>query len=186
MRKQLASFILEIVEVVLIATAIVLPIRLFLVQPFFVKGESMRPNYVEGDYLVVDELTYKFREPQRGEVLVFKFPLDPSEFFIKRLIGVPGDTIEIKTGSVFVKLKNTSDFIQLEEEYLPSNQITSGNIRIALGPNEYFVLGDNRVASYDSRSWGPLKKADIIGRAWVRAWPMAKFMVSSLPSYNFN
>lgn len=184
MRRQLASFILEIIEVVLVATAIVLPIRLFFAQPFFVKGESMHPNFIEGDYLIVDELSYKFREPQRGEVVVFRFPLNPSEFYIKRVIGLPGEDLEVKGGSVFIENDETKEWVKLNEQYLPPKQITIGNIRMHLNDDEYFVMGDNRTASYDSRRWGPVTKKNIIGRAWVRAWPANKWMVASIPSYN--
>ena len=158
----------ELVRVVLISVLIVLPIRTYIAQPFIVSGDSMLPNFHNGEYLIIDELTYQFREPKRGEVVVFRFPLNASDFFIKRIIGLSGETIEIKNGQLSV------NGTILPEDYLPKNIETAPEVRITLGQNQYFVLGDNREHSSDSRSWGALEKSKIMGRALLRLWPVAK------------
>lgn len=144
----------EFIKVVLISLAIVLPIRTYIAQPFIVSGESMEPNFHDGEYLIIDELTYQFRQPRRGEVIVFRYPLNPREFFIKRIIGLPGETVEIQTGKVVAK--------------------AAPNVTMILSENEYFVMGDNRPNSSDSRFWGALPKNKIMGRALLRLWPIAR------------
>ena len=197
--KKLLSFIWEIIKIVIIALAIVVPIRYFLFQPFFVKGESMEPNFQNGDYLIIDELSYRLREPERGEVIVFKYPRNISQRYIKRIIGLPGETVEIKDGKVTVYQKNSEIKVGEEDKsfsspfavarvldessYLPAYLQTSGNLRINLNENEYFVLGDNRSSSSDSRIWGSLPKEDIIGRVLIRAWPAAAIAKIEAPSY---
>jgi len=144
----------EFIKVVLISLAIVLPIRIYIAQPFIVSGESMEPNFHDGEYLIIDELTYQFRQPVRGEVIVFRYPLNPREFFIKRIIGLPGETVETQTGKVVAKV-------------VP-------NVTMTLKENEYFVMGDNRPHSSDSRFWGALPKDKIMGRTLFRLWPIAR------------
>lgn len=169
--KKKESGLLEFIKVVVISVAIVLPIRAYIAQPFIVSGASMEPNFHNGEYLIIDELTYAFRAPERGEVIVFRYPLKPSEFFIKRIVGLPGETVEIKANKVFV---NGTEWA---EPYLPGTSKTAINIRMILGGNEYFVLGDNRPQSSDSRFWGALPKEKIMGRALLRLWPIAKASV---------
>ena len=170
MRRNL-SFIFEIIKIFIIALAIVIPIRYFLFQPFVVKGQSMEPNFHSGDYLIIDELSYRFRDPSRGEIIVFRSPVDPSSCYIKRIIGLPGETVEIKDG--VVKIYTEQGVIVLNEKsYLPEDIKTPGNIKISLEKDQYFVLGDNRTRSYDSRKFGPLPKENIIGRVYLRAWPL--------------
>ncbi|PIR72149.1 MAG: signal peptidase I [Candidatus Nealsonbacteria bacterium CG10_big_fil_rev_8_21_14_0_10_36_24] len=181
MIKKVFSFIWEIAKIVIIAIVIVVPIRYFLFQPFFVRGQSMDPNFENGDYLLVDEITYRFKEPQRGEVIVFKSPLDSSQRFIKRIIGLPGEIVEIKDGRVIV-YNDKGQQVLNELDYLP-NFSTGGDLKISLGENEYFVLGDNRPFSYDSRRFGPVLKESIIGRVIFRAWPFATLMIFEKPSY---
>jgi len=162
----------ETFKIVVISLAIILPIRYYFVQPFFVRGASMEPNFDSGQYLVVNEISYRFGEPKRGEVIVFKYPLNPSQYYIKRIIGLPGETIEIKDGKVYIYNSQFPEGKVLDESaYLPSDTKTPGNLKVALGEKEYFVLGDNRWASSDSRQWGVLPEENIIGRVWVRAWP---------------
>jgi signal peptidase I len=180
--RKILSFIWEITKIVIIALLIVIPIRYFLFQPFFVKGQSMEPNFENGDYLIVDELTYKFRNPERGEVVVFKYPNDPSQRYIKRIIGLPGETIEISDGKVVI-FDGEGGKILDELNYLPSSVLTAGNVRLTLGENEYFVLGDNRESSADSRRWGTLPRELIIGRALLRAWPFTDLSKIETPSY---
>jgi len=179
--KVLSSFLLfiwEILKIVIIALVIVIPIRYFLFQPFIVKGQSMEPNFENGNYLIIDELSFRFRDPRREEVVVFRYPRNPSQRFIKRIIGLPGEKIEIKAGSIMV-----NDQILDESEYLPFGLQTPGNIQISLNENEYFVLGDNRISSFDSRQWGPLPRKNIIGRVYFRAWPFTALAKFEAPAY---
>ena len=171
--KYWLNFIWEILKIVIISLAIIIPIRYFLIQPFFVNGASMEPNFVDGEYLIVDEITYRFEKPERGDVIIFRYPLDPSQFFIKRIIGLPGETVKIVDGSIFIYNKETNpQEIELDESGYLNNIYTPGNIETTLKDSEYFVLGDNRRASSDSRKWGAIPKRYIIGEAWLRAWPV--------------
>lgn len=164
----------EILEVVLIALATVFLIRIFVAQPFLVSGASMEPNFSNGNYLVVDEITYRFRDPGRGEVVVFRYPRDPSIFFIKRIIGLPGERIVIKDGEIKVfNFENETGFM-LQEDYLPSGLKTIGDLDITLAKDKYLVLGDNRYQSFDSRNWGAVSRKDIIGVARLRILPVSK------------
>lgn len=181
--KKTLLFFWELAKIVLIALAIVVPIRYFLFQPFFVKGQSMEPNYENGDYLIIDELTYHFRNPERGEVIVFRYPNDTTQRFIKRVIGLPGETIEIKNGQVTIYKTNGTTETLDESSYLTSDIQTAGDIKTTLAENEYFVLGDNRPVSYDSRRWGVVPKEDIIGKVYLRAWPLGEAGLIELPSY---
>lgn len=174
MKKRALYFLKEVVETVVISLAIVLFVRTFLFQPFFVKGESMLPNFSSGDYLIVDEITPRFQELKRGEVIVFKNPKNPSIFFIKRIVALPKERIVIKNGKIYIYNKEHPTGFELKEPYL-SESFTPGNIDLTLKENEYFVLGDNRKASYDSRAWGPLKKSNIVGVVRLRAWPPQAF-----------
>jgi len=171
-------FVWEILKIVIVALLIVLPIRYFLFQPFIVKGQSMEPNFENGDYLIIDEISYRLREPQRGEVIVFKYPYNPSQRYIKRIIGLPGELIEVKDGRVMVENQ-----VLNEAEYLSSGLTMPGNVRFLLDENEYFVLGDNRGSSSDSRQWGPLKRTNIIGRVYFRAWPVTAMAKIEVPEY---
>lgn len=161
----------EIVRFALIALIIVVPIRMFVAQPFIVSGASMNNTFENGQYLIVDQLTYQFNEPSRGEVIVFRYPQDPSKFFIKRVIGLPGDTITIDGDAVTIFNEAHPDGARLQEPYVHtmenSNQLTE-----TLSEQEYFVMGDNRDFSSDSRVWGILHEDKIIGRALVRLFPI--------------
>jgi len=182
MFTSILRFFWETMEIIVIALLIVIPIRYFIFQPFFVRGQSMEPNFHDGDYLIIDEITYRFREPQRGEVIVFKYPRNPSQRYIKRIIGLPGETIEIKDGKVFVESQGQR-FVLDEKEYLISEIGTPGEMKFSLEKGEYFVLGDNRYASSDSRRWGPVPRKDIVGRVLFRAWPPNAFAFIEAPSY---
>lgn len=159
----------------IIAAAIALPIRYFIAQPFIVRGASMEPNFSDREYLVIDELSYFFRPPQRGEVVVFRYPLNPREYFIKRIIGLPGETVEVDAGTVRIFSSDHPGGFRLEEPYLPPDLPFRGNVRFTLDPDEYVVLGDNRGSSSDSRNWGALERRFITGRAVFRAWPISRF-----------
>jgi len=156
------KFFLEILEIVIIL-AFLLPIRIFLFEPFFVKGSSMEPNYYSFDYLIVDKISYQFTEPKRGDVVVFHPPFDNKVYYIKRIIGLPGERVVIKDSKIFIYSKENPQGKELKEPYLQEHY-TSGNKDITLNEKEYFVLGDNREVSSDSRSWGPVKRERIIGK----------------------
>lgn len=175
--KTSGLLFLEIVKIALIAAVIVFLIRYFLIQPFFVKGASMEPNFSDGQYLIVDELSYKIRVPARGDVIVFRYPRDTKQFYIKRIIGLPGEGVEIKNNNIIISDPASPDGQILQEDYLPEGEVTFPNRKWQLKDNEYFVMGDNRVASSDSRTWGPLHEKFIIGRVFIRAFPVEKFMV---------
>ena len=175
-------FIWEISKIVIIALLIVVPIRYFVFQPFFVRGQSMEPSFQNGDYLIIDEITYQFRNPQRGEVIVFRYPSNPSQRYIKRIVGLPGETIKIEDGKVFIYKDGMPQALD-ESHYLSLSLQTTGTIEIQLDNNEYFVMGDNRPFSSDSRRWGPLPEKDIIGRVFLRAWPIAALAKFEVPVY---
>ena len=166
----------EFIRVLAIALAIVLPIRYYVAQPFLVRGASMEPNFEDRDYLIIDELTYQFREPERGETIVFRYPKDPRQFFIKRVIGLPGERVVIEDGRIRIfNTKNPSGFL-LDEAYLdPPNHPTRPDVTVVLERDQYFLLGDNRDFSSDSRVWGLLDRDLIVGRAIFRAWPLERW-----------
>lgn len=185
MRKILASF-LEIVEIIVIAVAAVFIVRTFLVQPFLVSGASMSPNFSNGDYVLVDEITYRIRPPERGEVVVFHDPENYGTYFIKRVIGLPGETVRIDNNTVTVSNSGAPQGIALSESYLPKGIITSisgGSDRYALSSSTYLVLGDNRPNSFDSRSWGVLPAKNIVGLVRVRLWPLNAVQAFAAPKY---
>jgi len=182
MKKSLA-FLWEIAKIVIIALIIVVPIRYFLFQPFFVKGQSMEPNFENGDYLLVDEISYRLGGIERGDVIVFKYPNDPSQRYIKRVIGLPGETVQIENGKIAIFSEEEGIYLD-ESEYLSSAVFTPGSVPITLAEDEYFVLGDNRSSSADSRLWGPLAKEYIVGRVFLRAWPLNALAAISAPSYS--
>ncbi len=186
MRKFLVS-LAEVVEVVVVAVGAVYFIKTFLVQPFLVSGASMSPNFSHGDYLVVDEITYRFRDPARGEVVVFRYPKDESTYFIKRVIGLPGDRVVISDGMVHVTNPSHSHGVILEEPYLHGDVKTNSRPgmpqEFVLVAGEYLVLGDNRSYSFDSRDWGKLKRSEMVGLVRVRLWPFTGLTVFAAPHY---
>src|SRR3989338_5762863 len=163
-KSDVLAFVWETVKVVVISLAIILPIRYYLVQPFFVKGASMEPSFEDGDYLLVNEISYRFSPPERGDVVIFRYPLDWSQFFIKRIIGLPDETVEIKNDTVKIYNKDKPEGFILDESYLAPEQKTIGNSVVKLDDNEYFVLGDNRLQSSDSRRWGQVNRTLITGK----------------------
>ncbi|EKD23852.1 MAG: hypothetical protein ACD_81C00165G0003 [uncultured bacterium] len=173
----------EIIEIVLVAVLVVFGVRTFLVQPFLVSGASMEPNFHGGDYILINELSYRFREPERGEVVVFRYPGDEKTFFIKRVMGLPGERIVVTDGELYVYSEENAEGKLITEGYLPRDLRTVGEKDITLATGEYFVMGDNRDASFDSRQWGALKRDEIIGSVWVRLWPLNKVMAFEKPSY---
>jgi len=170
--RAILSSILEIAQIIIISLIIVFLVRSYIIQPFLVKGASMEPNFQDGNYLVIDEVTYRLRQPERGEVVVFRYPRDPKQYFIKRIVGLPNERVEIKNRKIAIYNSKSPNGMDLDESYLPSEDTTKGSVTTQLGPNEYFVLGDNRPFSSDSRYWGSLPKDLIVGRVWIRAWPL--------------
>lgn len=178
--KKVLGFFWETAGVIALAFAIIIPIRFFLFQPFFVRGASMEPNFHHGEYLIIDELSYRVYEPERSEVIVFRYPNDTSQFYIKRIVGLPGETVSIRGGKVYIR-KGSGAEEALEEQYLPMRVDTTGELTITLGPDEYFVMGDNRSASSDSRRWGGLEREFFIGRVWLTLWPPEDFKMFDAP-----
>ncbi len=193
MRKFFSS-LLEVLEVAVIAVVAVFVVRTFLVQPFLVSGSSMSPNFTNGDYVLVDELTYHLRAPERGEVVVFHDPQDYSTYFIKRVIGLPGERITIANGRVEVFNNAYPDGLTLDESYLPAGtdvgpgNCTGGSLVLGactytLSSSTYLMFGDNRAFSFDSRDWGPLPAANIVGLVRVRLWPLNDITAFAAPKY---
>lgn len=169
----------DIVKFAVIALLIVIPIRMFIAQPFVVSGESMFPTFHDGEYLIVDELSYITGNPHRGEVIIFRFPGDTKRFFIKRIIGMPNEEIIIKNGEITIINKENPNGFTLNEPYIDESFNTTTSYKTE--ENEYFVLGDNRNRSSDSRVWGLLPSKLIIGRAYLRLLPLKE--ISYLPGY---
>lgn len=182
MRKFFAS-LLEVLEVAVIAVVAVFIVRTFLVQPFLVSGSSMSPNFSNGDYVLVDELTYHLRAPARGEVVVFHDPQDYSTYFIKRVIGLPGEHVVIKNDTVTAYSSANPQGLALDETYLPKGTDTSGTYDFKLSSSTYLLLGDNRQFSYDSRMWGALPTKNIVGLVRIRLWPLNEMTAFAAPQY---
>lgn len=161
---------LELLRFAIITIIIVIPIRMFIAQPFIVNGESMFPTFNNGDYLIVDELSYRNNNPERGEVVVFRFPKDKKRFLIKRVIGLPGEELRINGNTITILQPDGATFT-LDESY--TNGIFSSYGSWDLGEDEYFVMGDNRNASSDSRAWGVLKRDNIVGKTFLRLFPLS-------------
>lgn len=193
-QETMKDFIIEVVKMFFLALVIIVPVRMFLVQPFIVRGASMEPNFHEREYLIINELGYKNTpvnilgkdiltvEPrkalERHEVIVFRAPHDEKQFYIKRVIGLPGETVGVDNGEVTIYNAQYPEGFQLEENaYLPEGRKTNGSQKVTLTQDEYYVLGDNRPASSDSRVFGPLNKNAVIGTVLLRAWPMNKIDV---------
>ena len=183
LKDEILAFLWETVKIVAISLAIIIPIRYFLLQPFFVKGASMETTFLDGDYIFANELAYEVGNPARGDVIVFRYPLDTTQFFIKRIIGLPGETVEIKDNQVIIYNQQHPEGFVLDEPYLDPGQQTLGNIRMKLDDNEYFVMGDNRLRSSDSRSWGPVNRSLITGRVFIRLLPLSR--IAEIPRFNY-
>ena len=160
----------ELVRFAFIAIAVVIPIRIFIAQPFIVSGSSMFPTFKNGDYLVVDEISYRLKNPERFDVIIFRYPHDHTKYFIKRIIGLQNEKIDIKEGIITVTNSEHPDGLILEQPYVQNE--SDGNAHYELKEGEYFVMGDNRLASSDSRYWGALKRNLIIGKAFIRLLPI--------------
>jgi len=186
MLKNFFSFVFELLKIVVISLVIILPVRYFLIQPFYVKGASMEPNFYTDEYLIIDEISYRFHNPQRGDIIVFRYPRNPQEYFIKRMIGLPGETVQIKDGKVIIYNKKNPDGKILKETYLPKDLKTysTSDEKIKLSDNEFFVLGDNRNSSRDSRFFGPVNRTYLTGKVLLRGWPFNRVGLFETPVYN--
>lgn len=182
----------ELARFAIIALIIVLPIRWFIADPFIVSGLSMFPTFNDKDYLIVDQLSYKLGSPKRDDVVIFKYPLDPKndlkrnfllrffdsgKYFIKRIIGLPGETVDIEGSKITITNAEHPTGFVLDEPYVKN--ISNNTIHFELKNDEYFVMGDNRSGSSDSRYWGAVKKDLLVGRAFLRLLPINK--ISILP-----
>ena len=176
--RGIITFFFEIAETAILAILIFLALYLFLVRPHQIRGDSMLPNFHNGEYLLTEMVSYNLlkKEPQRGEVVVFRSPEQPNLDFIKRIIALPGEEIKLQNGRVFIINDANPEGFLLEEDYLEEETATEGRRTIDDGEvfsvgDGYVVLGDNRERSSDSREWGIIKKENIIGKVWLRYWP---------------
>lgn len=185
-RSFLASaglFFLELIKIAVLTGVTIGLVRYFLFKPFYVKGQSMEPNFYEHEYLIIDELTYRFREPARGEVVVFKAPVAEKDYYLKRIIGLPGERVKVEGGKIIIFNSEFPQGMVVKEDYISDD--TLGTVAFNLEKDQYFVLGDNRDASLDSRRFGPILRDTLVGRAWFRGWPINRITAFSAPSYNF-
>jgi len=187
MFKNILSYTFELIKIVAISLAIIIPIRYYLIQPFYVKGASMEPNFYDHEYLIINEISYRFNDPVRGDIIVFKYPKNPQEYFIKRIVALPNEKIQVKDGQVIIYNDTYPEGAILEEKYLDEDIKTysiSEDI-ITLGDNEYFVFGDNRTSSKDSRSFGAVDRSFIIGKVFFRGWPFDRMGLFRTPEYQY-
>lgn len=182
-RATAVRFLFELIQVLAISLVIIIPIRYFLIQPFYVRGASMEPNFFDHEYLIIDEISYRFKEPVRGDIVVFKYPRDPSQYFIKRVIGLPGDTVEIVDGKIKIYNKEHPNGLALDETGYLDQDRTVPNRTTTLKDHEYYLMGDNRAASLDSRIFGPVDRSYLVGKVFLRGYPIDRWKVFSPPSY---
>lgn len=175
--KTNAQSFWELVRFIFIALLIVIPIRILIAEPFVVSGASMVPTFQNGNYLIIDKLSYKFTDPKRNDVVIFHYPNDKTKFFIKRIIGLPNETVDIKGSTVTITNTENPESFVLDEPYVKN--IANNTTHLELKNDEYFVMGDNRSGSSDSRYWGAVKKDLLAGRAFLRLLPINK--VNLLP-----
>ncbi|HPS21580.1 MAG TPA: signal peptidase I [Candidatus Paceibacterota bacterium] len=165
----------ELARFALLAIAIVVPIRIFIAQPFVVSGSSMFPTFEDKQYLIVDEISYKLGNINRGDVVIFKYPLDTKKYYIKRIIGLPNEIVDIKNGKVTITNEENPEGFEIDDSFIKNISKDIGHYE--LQDDEYFVLGDNRTNSSDSRFWGPVPKKLLVGRAFLRLLPISKVSV---------
>jgi signal peptidase I len=161
----------ELIRFGVIALIAVFLVRTFIIQPFVVSGSSMVPTFENGEYLIINEVTYKLNDPQRDDVIVFRYPNDTTKFFIKRIIGLPGETIDIKGNDITITNETHKNGFKLDQPFVKN--LSNNNMHFVLRSDEYFVMGDNRSASSDSRYWGPVKKDLLVGKVFLRLWPIS-------------
>lgn len=187
--KDFLYFVFDLLKTGIIVFVIAFSLRYFAVQPFIVDGESMMPNYVNNEYILAEKISYIAKEPHRGDVTVFRYPGNPNVSYIKRIIGLPGETVKIENDKITIFNSKNPEGVVLKEDYIPAENITlatgttNGAFEEKIGPNEFFVLGDNRQHSSDSREWGLLPRSNIIGRAWLTLMPANKFGINTRVGY---
>lgn len=167
----------EWAKTIVIALLIALPIRFFIAEPFIVNGASMDPTFDSGNFLIIDRLSYRFQEPQRDDVIVFKYPFNQKVYYIKRIIGLPNETIKIQDGKITIVNEENKDGFVLDESFISESRISHDTSTTKLGPNEYFVMGDNRIQSSDSRTWGLLDQNLIVGRPILQLFPFSNISI---------
>jgi signal peptidase I len=174
-QNKKGSFWGEIIKFTIIAVVVVVPFRMFIAQPFIVSGASMYPSFKDGEYLIVDQISLQFEEPKRDDVVIFRYPKDPSTFFIKRVIGLPGEKVSIKSGVITIKNKANPKGFTLSDSYVEESKKKHDDLdEKELSDKEYFVMGDNRGGSFDSREWGPVSENLIVGRPLFRVLPVSR------------
>lgn len=174
-KAKAIALVLEMIQVLAVSLAIIIPVRWFLIQPFYVQGASMEPNFFDHEYLIIDELSYRLDDPRRGDVVVFHYPNDPKQFFIKRVIGLPSETVEISDGKVRIYNEAHPNGILLDETSYLDQDFTAASQTVTLKADQYYLLGDNRSSSLDSRFFGPVDRSHIVGRVWVRGYPVDRW-----------
>lgn len=189
--KDFSYFLWDLIKTGVIVFVIAFCLRFFVVQPFIVDGESMMPNFVNNEYLLAERISFILHhDPARGDVIIFHYPNNPSVSYIKRVIGLPGETVKIADNKVTIVNSQNPTGVVLNETYLAAGTITntnvanSGTFTKTLGANEFFVLGDNRQHSSDSREWGILPRSNIIGRAWLTLLPVSRFGLHGHVTYS--
>lgn len=183
-KTPVSEYIGEFVKIFIMAAAIILPIRLFLMQPFYVKGASMEPNFYENEYLIIDKITPLFEAYKRGEVIVFRYPKTERRYLIKRVIGLPGERVVIVRRTITIyNTENPKGFVLSEDAYQP-RELRDEVVDVRLSENEFFVLGDNRQFSFDSERFGAVHSDQIIGRVFLRGFPLNRASIFSAPPYS--
>ncbi|MCX6808809.1 MAG: signal peptidase I [Candidatus Berkelbacteria bacterium] len=191
-KRDVLELIFELLKTGIIVFVLAFLLRYFLIQPFLVDGQSMMPTFHDKEYLLVEKLSYLIGQPQRGDVVVFRYPKNPSVSYIKRIFGLPNETVVSDSNKITIKNSANPQGFVLSESYIPSEFNTAaftgvddnGVFTKSLKDNEYFVFGDNREHSSDSREWGPLPKANIIGRAWVTLFPLDRVSIHKRIKYD--
>lgn len=182
--KKAINFIWDVIKIIVVSLVIIIPIRIYVIQPFIVEGASMSPNFKHGQYLIIDEISYRFSPPQRGDVVIFHPPSDNITYYIKRVIGLPGETVELRESHIYIYNDEYPNGFRLNEtNYLTKSRITQKGKTI-LKADEYYLIGDNRDNSLDSRRFGPVNITDIKGKVFVRAFPFSEFNFFERPEYN--
>lgn len=182
-KEEMRETLAEVIKIFILAAAVILPVRMFLIQPFYVKGASMEPNFYENEYLIIDKITPRLRAYQRGEPIVFRYPPSERKYLIKRIIGLPSERVVIHERRIMIYNAEHPDGFALDEGAYNPYLLRDEEIDVQLSGSEYYVLGDNRPLSFDSEMFGPIKKENITGRVFFRGWPVGRMTVFEPPTY---
>ena len=190
-KKDILDLVIDLIKTGVIVFVVAFLLRYFVIQPFLVDGQSMMPNYHHKEYILTEKLSYMTGEPRRGDVIVFRYPRNPSVSYIKRVIGLPGESVKIENNKIIIINKENPNGFTLTEDYIPSdfktqtynNGDSKGTFEKSLQEKEYFVMGDNREHSSDSREWGVLPRTLITGRAWLTLMPLDRIKIHERISY---